>query len=281
MASWKGKAIGAGLGWFFLGPLGAIVGAVIGHGFDEKANAQQRDEYVRRVRGQAGPRRPYQQYQGGQRAYRPVRDLSHEARRKDLSSDERQLIFVTNLASLLVSVAIADGVYRPEERRSILGFFKRNGFVGEDLNLIARITDEVAKQKPDLAAICEEYHQVSSHQDRLLLLRALYVVAMSDREFHPAEQRVIETITKHFGISVAEARSIRSEFISEKDQHYQVLGISANASVTEIKKAYREQAGKYHPDRVSHLGEEFVKMAHDRFQAINEAYQAIRKERGF
>lgn len=61
---------------------------------------------------------------------------------------------------------------------------------------------------------------------------------------------------------------------------YEILGVSPNASQGEIKSAYRELAGQYHPDKVSHLGEEFQKLAHRRFQEIQEAYdQLYRKEK--
>lgn len=57
---------------------------------------------------------------------------------------------------------------------------------------------------------------------------------------------------------------------------YAVLGVKPGAGPEAIKKAYRELAGKYHPDKVSHLGEEFRKLAENRFKEIQEAYQKIR-----
>ena len=56
---------------------------------------------------------------------------------------------------------------------------------------------------------------------------------------------------------------------------YMVLNIDRDASPAEIKKAYREQAGKYHPDKVQHLGEEFRKLAEERFKEIEEAYRQL------
>ena len=38
---------------------------------------------------------------------------------------------------------------------------------------------------------------------------------------------------------------------------------------------------KNHPDKVASLGPEFVKVAEERFKAIQEAYEEIRRERGF
>ena len=36
---------------------------------------------------------------------------------------------------------------------------------------------------------------------------------------------------------------------------------------------------KYHPDKVSHLGEEFRKTAEEKFKAVNEAWDKIKRER--
>jgi DnaJ like chaperone protein len=36
---------------------------------------------------------------------------------------------------------------------------------------------------------------------------------------------------------------------------------------------------KYHPDKVNHLGEEFRKIADEKFKKVNEAYEKIKKER--
>jgi uncharacterized membrane protein YkvA (DUF1232 family) len=57
---------------------------------------------------------------------------------------------------------------------------------------------------------------------------------------------------------------------------YQVLGIDRNASQDDMKQAYKRLAGKYHPDKVSHLGLEFQALAEKRFKEIQEAYEALR-----
>jgi DnaJ like chaperone protein len=57
---------------------------------------------------------------------------------------------------------------------------------------------------------------------------------------------------------------------------YDVLGIGRSASPTEIKGAYKRLANRYHPDKVAHLGEEFQKLAEERFKEIQEAYQELR-----
>lgn len=56
---------------------------------------------------------------------------------------------------------------------------------------------------------------------------------------------------------------------------YAILGLSPGASQNEVIAAYRELARQYHPDKVSHLGEEFVEMAHAKFTKIQGAYETL------
>jgi DnaJ like chaperone protein len=56
---------------------------------------------------------------------------------------------------------------------------------------------------------------------------------------------------------------------------YSVLGVDRDASPEEIKQAFRNLANKYHPDKVSHMGDEFRELAEKRFKEIQEAYQEI------
>ena len=59
------------------------------------------------------------------------------------------------------------------------------------------------------------------------------------------------------------------------DDPYTILNVPRGASTEEIKKAYRELANKYHPDKVLHLGEEFRELAEKRFKEIEEAYRKL------
>ena len=61
---------------------------------------------------------------------------------------------------------------------------------------------------------------------------------------------------------------------------YEVLEITRTATDDEVKKAYRRMAMKYHPDKVAQLGDEVQKAAHEKFKKVQEAYEAVQKERG-
>jgi DnaJ like chaperone protein len=58
------------------------------------------------------------------------------------------------------------------------------------------------------------------------------------------------------------------------------LGVPSKANDTELKKAYRKLAIKYHPDKVAHLGEDHMQAAEDKFQKVQEAYDKIKESRG-
>ena len=64
-------------------------------------------------------------------------------------------------------------------------------------------------------------------------------------------------------------------------QAYATLGLAKDATVEEIKKAYRKLSIEFHPDTVSSKGlpEEFTKFATEKFREIQSAYEAIKKER--
>jgi DnaJ like chaperone protein len=59
---------------------------------------------------------------------------------------------------------------------------------------------------------------------------------------------------------------------------YQILGIEKGASQAKIKTAFRQLAGKYHPDKVQYLGDEFKALAEKRFKEIQRAYDELKSK---
>jgi curved DNA-binding protein CbpA len=59
---------------------------------------------------------------------------------------------------------------------------------------------------------------------------------------------------------------------------YQLLEIVPSAGADEIKRAFRIQIARYHPDKVQHLGQEFQEMAAERAAGLTEAYRILSDE---
>ena len=58
---------------------------------------------------------------------------------------------------------------------------------------------------------------------------------------------------------------------------YDILGLTPDASPTQIKESYRQQMALYHPDKVEHLGEVLKTTAHLRTLEIQQAFELLSK----
>jgi len=60
--------------------------------------------------------------------------------------------------------------------------------------------------------------------------------------------------------------------------HYQLLGLERGATAEEVKRAFRREIARYHPDKVHHLGAEFQEIAATRAAELTEAYRVLMDE---
>ena len=112
-----------------------------------------------------------------------------------------------------------------------------------------------------------------------LLWRFFYSAKKSPFQNRRFDSRNYQYFNKGYGRSESTGSGARQPFGADPSSNdpYQVLGIERNATEDEIKHAYRQLANKYHPDKVHHLGEEFKKLAEQRFKEIEEAYRTLTK----
>lgn len=61
--------------------------------------------------------------------------------------------------------------------------------------------------------------------------------------------------------------------------YYDILGVPKDASLDEIKRTFRREIARYHPDKVQHLGKEFQELAATRASELTEAYRVLMDEK--
>ena len=79
---------------------------------------------------------------------------------------------------------------------------------------------------------------------------------------------------------LVDVESIKAMFVKSADNAYKILEISSTATDAEVKKAYRNMAKKYHPDKIQTEDAALKKGAQEKFQQVQAAYEMIQKERG-
>lgn len=255
------KIIGAIAGYFLLGRhiaggfLGFFVGSLI-------------DNYVQvsKLGGTAG---------SGQRSGFSQEDLFSYYQQRTSNND-----FATMLIALSAAVMRADGKVLKAELNYVKSFFAQQFGPQFSTTHLQSLKNFLDSSDIPLDKICNDIRMRLAEESRVQLLYYLFGIAKSDGDVSSAEMLVIQRISQLLGISSPDFDSVKNMFYRDVNSDYRVLEIEPTATPEEIKKAYRQMAIKYHPDKVAQLGEEFQKGAKEKFQKIQEAYENIKKSRG-
>lgn len=138
---------------------------------------------------------------------------------------------------------------------------------------------EILKREIPVHDACFQIKSTISYSARLDLLQVLFRLAEADQRVSKAEAAMLESIGRLLGIAQAEYKRIAQVFVPETGDAYQLLGLDSSASDEELKKAYRRKAMELHPDRYAQQGEAAQKAANAKFQELNAAWEAIKRER--
>ena len=235
-----GKWIAGGLGWAFFGPLGGLIGFSVGSMFD------------------------------GERRINPQGNSQTQQTTKGA--------YVMSLLVLIAAVMKADGKVLKSELDYVKQFLVRT-FGTASAQEAIRMLKDLLNQNIPVNDVCQQIQKNMDYSSRLQLIHLLFGVAQADGHIDVAELNLIDQIALGMGIGSPDFQSIKSMFVKDTTSAYKILEIDPNASDEAVKKAYRKMAMKYHPDKVSYLGEDIQKSANEKFQKVNEAYENIRKER--
>ena len=191
------------------------------------------------------------------------------------------------LVSLTAAVMRSDGQTTRSELDYVKDFFLKQ-FGVEKTKQDLLMLREALKNDIPLARICAAASTKMNYHSRLQLLHYLFGIAYADGRLSLAEQSILLRISTMLGINPMDFRTVGAMFggggtngsTVSSSKAYEILGIEKTATEDEIKKAYRQMALKYHPDRVTHLGEDVRKAAEEKFKKVQEAYETVKKEKG-
>jgi len=249
------KWIGGMVGWAAGGFIGAIIGFGFGSMLDNAVSGQyaanKDDDYSTTTRTTYGRRMRPQTQEGD---------------------------FGVSLLILSASVMKSDNQILKSELDFVKQFFKQQFGQAKAENYILMLR-ELLKKEYDVKDVCLQIRQYMDHASRLQLMHYLFGLSLSDGQAHPNELNTIHFIASWLGISEVDFESIKAMFVKDTQSAYKVLEINSDATDEDVKKAYKRMAVKYHPDKVSHLGEAVQKAANEKFKEVNEAYDQIKKER--
>lgn len=234
--------LGAGLGFLRGGPLGALVGGAVQHVMAKK-----------------------------------VRKLI----RKGLPGVVDESAFVTCIIVVMTKLAMVKGHITAREVETIYRFFVKNlNYSEKDLDSINEVIRETGRVNPDLNPVIQKYKSSAQSRYRSLLLVLSYQIALIEDSLTGEVQEGINELARLLDISIEDHDQIRQKYsLDVLVTPFTVLGVASTATNDEIKKAYWRMASQYHPDKVTHLGEDQMEEAHLKFLEIQEAYQELEKTR--
>lgn len=188
--------------------------------------------------------------------------------------------FQLNLLALAATVIKADGSVKQQELQFVRNFFITNYGSQMASTIFEKFNEEVKKERQNIPELTQIFNQRAPYETRLQILHFLFGVANADGSISQTELSKVEQIAAALGIRPSDMESIKAMFVKATDSAYKILEISSSASDDEVKKAYRTMAKKYHPDKLQSKDPALIKGAQEKFQKVQEAYEAIQKERG-
>ncbi|GGY36507.1 co-chaperone protein DjlA [Bacterioplanes sanyensis] len=267
---WLGKLSGAMVGLVTGGPVGALIGSLAGHLFDKAlGQALLGRTNAPFTNGSAASRATIQQI-FFQATFRTMGRLA----KVDGRVSEAEIAAATHvMEQMQLSGA---------QRQAAIDCFNQGKQADFDLS------DDLSRLKSALSA------HTSLAQ---MFLEIQLSVAYADGQLSTAERRLFERLCRALGISAFQFEWIHSRVkaaMSGRGRQqqsrtsrqnlraaYDILGVKPDVTDAELKQAYRRLMSQHHPDKLVAKGlpEEMLRLAKEKTQQIQEAYDQVRKAR--
>ena len=252
-----GKWIAGYLGWIVFGPLGGILGFLLGSFFDSTSRSD---------------------YAGSE---------SMDAMEGNQQQGDRNS-FLLSMLALAAYIIKADGRVMHSEMELARDFLRQNfgpQAAEQGNEILLRLFDQEKRQgaaafRDTIRQSCSEASRYLDYSGRLQLMQFLVMLAQADGYVAPSEVKALKEVAMWLQLQESEVDSMLHLQGDSLEDAYQVLGVSPQATDEELKRAYRRLALEHHPDRVAKLGDDVRRAAEKKFQEINAAKERIWKARG-
>lgn len=270
---WTGKVLGGVLGLLTLGPIGAAVGVVLGHQFDEHSGDAEEQPRLNGAENLA---------EIGERFFRATFRVMGYLAKADGRISEREIFAARGVMS--------DLRLNPTQVRAAIEYFTGGKQPGFDPAAELGSLRHACQGRPELLRVFLEIQiraaLAGNNMEgpvRDLINRVGNRLSISIIELAQIEAVLrIRSGAFHQGQSYGQGQAYtRAAATEQLDQAYKVLEITSEASKDEVVRAYRRQLSRHHPDKLKANGlpESMIEHAKQRTQLIIEAYELIRERR--
>lgn len=208
----------------------------------------------------------------------------------EASQSESHKRFVYLLVHILVKIAQADGHFTRAELNTMTNFFQYNLRYNQDqMYWVKQLIKDARDADVEMNELLEEFRNSFAYEPRLILLELIYQIIYTKQPPVQSELDLARQIAAFLQISAYDQRTIEAKYTyrqyqqatstaASEEQYYAVLGLEHGTDFALIKKAYRKLSMQYHPDKVSHLGDEFKGVAEEKMKEINAAYDYFQRK---
>lgn len=192
--------------------------------------------------------------------------------------------------ALLAKIAKSDGRVSENEADMISQILDANAKDKREREFLKVTFNEHKENINDVFAVAKEFTKEVplAKREFLNVLNLLVFMAFVDGEINSKKEEILQEIARAFDISKYELDNFIKNISSMKttssksmslDEAYEILNVSKNVSLNELKKRYRELAKKYHPDilNANNVSQKELEEGVVKFRKINEAYELIKK----
>lgn len=197
-------------------------------------------------------------------------------------------------------LAKADGRISEQEVAHTETMFQQMGLDAEQRRRAIELFRQGATADFQLEPVLSSFIETCGPQRQLrqTLLLFLMSLAMADHVIDAAEETALRRMATLLGMAEAEFAQLLRMARGQEHFHgeqgfqaqpgtslqdaYDALGVGQEVSDKELKRAYRKRMSENHPDKLIAKGvpEDMIKLATERSQEIQAAYEMIKKSRG-